>query len=282
MKTFWWAPPEDKHLDFLQTPNYSRLMKLLSNSNLEEQRHRCCTIQSARKFNSLQKCKCHESLFCIKGNVQKKIRESLIHFGPNQGVKHVLGVLKLIMILNGFWKITLCGIKGVCLFVHFLKLEVSLLQDFERHRYVTLSWIEGNTETCCQYPQKISPQAATYFVKSKSWPKDTSTGSENSVDLVLFGSDSEKHYLPKFDSEMRTSFTYEWFFYEIKENWDQSVHRRHSNVWSGCFCSTHETVDFVRDYSFQQTSHFLPFRTEGDSVIIPTSVQHVQVFYMDG
>ena len=167
--------------------------------------------------------------------------------------------------------------KGVCLFVHFLKLEVSLLQDFERHRYVTLSWIEGNTETFCQYPQKISPQAATYFVKSKSWPKDTSTGSENSVDLVLFGSDSEKHYLPNFDSEMRTSFTYEWFFYEIKENWDQSVHRRHSNVWSGCFCSTHETVDFVRDYSFQQTSRFLPFRTEGDSVIIPTSVQHVQV-----
>ena len=75
------------------------------------------------------------------------------------------------MILNGFWKITLCGIKGVCLFVHFLKLEVSLLQDFERHRYVTLSWIEGNTGNLLPIPSKDFPPGRHVFCKKQKLTK---------------------------------------------------------------------------------------------------------------
>ena len=62
--------------------------------------------------------------------------------------------------------------KGVCLFVHFLKLEVSLLQDFERHRYVTLSWIEGNTGNgLLPIPSKDFPPGRHVFCKKQKLTK---------------------------------------------------------------------------------------------------------------
>ena len=135
LTTFWWAQAKDKD----KTPNYCRLMKLnlfsYPNSNLEEQwyslyryRYWCYTIQSIQKFNSLQKWKYFEILFCM------------------------------------FWK---------------------------------FSWF-------C-------------FIQVWKW----------------------KALSPNSDSEMwmKISFTYEWFFYEIKEHWDQSMYRHHSNVWNQCFCS---------------------------------------------
>ena len=72
---------------------------------------------------------------------------------------------------------------------------------------VTWSWIQGNTgKGLLPIPSKDFPAGGhkTYFVKRQKLTKGHQQGfrelSQNSVDLVLF--DGEKHYLPKFDSEM--------------------------------------------------------------------------------
>ena len=49
----------------------------------------------------------------------------------------------------------------------------------------------------------------------------------------------------------------------------------------GCFCSTHEAIHFLRDYSFQPPVVSYPFGKKEARVIITTSVQHVQVVHMD-
>ena len=145
LTTFWWAQAKDKD----KTPNYCRLMKLnlfsYPNSNLEEQwyslyryRYWCYTIQSIQKFNSLQKWKYFEILFCMFCMTKYKYQK-----------------IQLILFYSG--------------------LKVKILKA-------------------------LSPNSV-----SEMW--------------------------------MKISFTYEWFFYEIKEHWDQSMYRHHSNVWNQCFCS---------------------------------------------
>ena len=49
----------------------------------------------------------------------------------------------------------------------------------------------------------------------------------------------------------------------------------------GCFCSTHEAIHFLRDYSFQPPVVSYPFGKKEARVIITPSVQHVQVVHMD-
>ena len=98
LTTFWWAQAKDKD----KTPNYCRLMKLnlfsYPNSNLEEQwyslyryRYWCYTIQSIQKFNSLQKWKYFEILFCMFCMTKEKYQKiQLILFYSGLKVKSII------------------------------------------------------------------------------------------------------------------------------------------------------------------------------------------------
>ena len=67
---------------------------------------------------------------------------------------------------------------------------------------------------------------------------------------------------------MKISFTYEWFFYEIKEHWDQSMYRHHSNVWNQCFCSNQWSLWLRVRLFISNTS----------SQVARVNIQHAQVW----